>query len=99
VKQKLAYNESSPDEEDYLTVSAAAKLADIKYTRFRKALQRLEIKVRRFGWVVLVPRSSIRVVKKAIRDGKIKRGRPAKKRAVLVKRKDGPSKVEATPKE
>lgn len=83
--KKLVYSEEKNN--DFVTLAEGAELSGVSYSRFRKTLQRLKINVTRAGWAVLVPRTSITRVKRAIRDGEIKRGRPRliKKRAVLVR--------------
>jgi len=74
---RLTYNEERSTK--YISIAEGAKEAGISYSRFRKGLQRLRIKVRRHGWAILVPVDAPKRVKDAIESGQIRRGR--KKRA------------------
>lgn len=73
---KLTYNEHRSDK--YVSIAEGAKRAGVSYARFRKALQRLKILVRRNGWSVQVPVKSIAKVKVAFANGEIRRGRKKK---------------------
>lgn len=78
--KKLRYN--AEDIGDWITLKEGAKRASVSYARFRKALQRLEIPVKRAGWAVLVPKDAPARIRKAMLDGTIKPGR--KKMGVTV---------------
>jgi hypothetical protein len=73
---KLKYNEHRSTK--YVSIAEGAKRADVSYARFRKALQRLGILVRRNGWGIMVPAKAIGKIKKALSDGTIRRGRKKK---------------------
>lgn len=63
-----------------LNLGEAARRAGFSTQRFRRAIQLLKIPVRRSGWTILVPVSSVERVQTAINGGEIKRGRPATKK-------------------
>jgi hypothetical protein len=74
--KKLKFNERESTK--YVSIAEGAERCGVSYARFRKALQRLGILVRRHGWSIMVPTKSIKAVKKALTDGTIKRGRKKK---------------------
>lgn len=55
-----------------------AKSAGISYARFRRAVRTLRIPIVRSGWGILVERSAIERITRAIGDGTIRRGRKKK---------------------
>jgi hypothetical protein len=75
MKSKSKYNQNINS--DLLTMKEGAELCKIGESRFRKTIQRLKTPVVRHGWAVLISRENVRAVKKAIKDGVIKRGRPS----------------------
>lgn len=78
---KLSFYER---EATQLNIVEAARQAEMTSQRFSRAVKILGIPVARSGRVVLVSRSAIDRVKKAFEQGKIRRGRPAKKEAASV---------------
>lgn len=73
----LRYNQKK--ESELISMSKAAELAGVSYSRYRKTVQRLQTPVTRIGWNILIDRSDAKSVKRAIKEGAIRRGRPKKK--------------------
>ena len=73
----LRYNQNKGS--DLISMSEAAVLAGVSYSRYRKTVQRLQTPVTRIGWNILIDRSDAKSVKRAIDRGEIRRGRPKKK--------------------
>ena len=62
-----------------ISISEAARRADIVSQRFRRAIKILGIPVSRSGWNVMVEPKAVDAVKAAFSKGVIRPGRPKKK--------------------
>lgn len=73
-REKLAWNRR--ESKSFISLKDGARQAGISYSRFRKAIQRLGLRVESVGWTVLISPDAPAKVMRALRDGTIKRGRP-----------------------
>lgn len=70
---KLQYNARASAR--FMSMRDGARAAGVSYSRFRKAVMRLKLRVERVGWNVLVEKSAPGRVRLALKNGTIRPGR------------------------